>query len=186
MTVIAAITDGENTWIGSDRLTILGSQRTLLTAGKWVLSGGWAMAMPGATRYRLAVTRAAGDLFSHIDPADMLEFSASLAAVFRAVGIRPAPGDDPDNDGCEYWHTGGFLARRGKLWEFDNSLTFNELPADKLFAGGIAWKFAEGAAWALAQHIVPKAAPDLLVRKAIACACALDPANCESLWQERL
>jgi len=180
MTIICAYTDGLNTWIGSDQLIHRGSLKMYLPTGKWLVRSGWAIAFAGATMYRLAAERSQ-DLLDHAD--HPMEVVQSLAAVWRVHGISSKR---DEQDGVELFETVGVIARKGKIWDVDGSLAYVEVPANRLVGGGSGWAFAEGCAWGLQQRVVPTPGGEYLVKRAVECACVLDSANCEGLWQARL
>ncbi len=183
MTILVAYTDGIDTWIGSDLLSVRGSQRVLTPGGKWCICEGWAIASAGEARYGQIQARNAEQIF--IGTSDPLELMDRLETAYRDAGFTPKTNDEYN---WPYFGSGGILARRGRLWDFDGCMTLTEWPPHRMVSDGMGWQFAQGAVWLWQQyHRRPEEAdPESLLRAAIDAACALDPGSCEGLWQGKL
>jgi hypothetical protein len=178
MTILVAYTDGTDTWIGSDLLVTRGTQRTIVPGPKWAIHNGWAIGSAGAARAGLIKERYKEEIF--VGTEDALDILMRLAKAYRECGMVPTT-----TDGAEDWRSGGILARRGQVWEFDSALTPTCSSPGVLVADGMAWEIARGAAWAI-REFRPQIEPEHLVWHVIRAACTLDATHCEGLWQGKL
>lgn len=180
MTIVVAYTDGSDTWIGSDQLYVRGSQRLMVPGGKWLVHGGWALTSAGPVRHSFVAERHRREILAEAtDPFDVTE---RLAKVYRENGITPKVGDD---DRCDDFGPGHILARAGKLWDVDSTLTATEWPSGELLADGMGWQLAKGAAWQM-TYGTTGVHPERIIATAIRAACALDPNTCCGFWQGKL
>ena len=156
MTLICAITDGKDTWLGSDTHSVLergaGALRASYCGSKWAINGEWAYANTGdAVVSDLIAARFAyltGDLTA---ATAALLFPARLQAdIYEKLGLRPGYGE---GEHAPVWGNQGLLATKGCVWAITQDMTCRPIPHLSLEASGSAAPWAIGAAWARQQGI---------------------------------
>lgn len=176
MTIVCAITDGEATWIGSDRQYQVGPNAVQAIAGKWVeLPSGWWVGVSGAVRLVDMLP-----LCSHTSY-DARGLAAAFSRLVREDGWKPY-GDD--GSPAEY-DCACLLARPGELWSLHAMSALLEAPPGGLVAIGSGSPYAYGSAYtshALQEHV----APGGRVRIACASACKHDPGCGMGVWTKEL
>lgn len=172
MTIICAYTDGTDTWIGSDLLAVRAGTRMILPQGKWVVHDGWALGTAGTMRAEVVQRREAHELFKNTE--DPVEVCERLQAAYRKYGITSIR---DERDGMEVFSAGAILARRGRIWDVDRSLTPVPWEPGRLLADGSAWEIAVGAAWARSR-LDPRSIVEIAIKAAVACR----PNTCEGSW----
>jgi ATP-dependent protease HslVU (ClpYQ) peptidase subunit len=138
MTIVCAITDGERTWIGSDRqVTTNGDMAIQLREGRWTeLPSGWWVGHSGWSRMTNLIELCTADDYSPC------ELAAAVRDHVKADGWKPS-----DVDEGPVQHNGRLvLAKPGEVWTVDSSLAVLRHPDHELAAIGDADQFAVGAA----------------------------------------
>lgn len=137
MSIVAAIAvpDRAITVIGCDQR--VGS---VMVPTKWVRQGCWAIGVSGVYRVLALIEQREG-----APQRSPLEVGVWLRDVLLEDGFQPRD----DAGGPQSFDTEILLARAGRLWALDASLTPTEVPPGELAAVGSGREYARGAAYAL-------------------------------------
>jgi ATP-dependent protease HslVU (ClpYQ) peptidase subunit len=138
MTIVCAITDGEATWIGSDRqVTTGGDMAVQLREGKWIETpSGWWVGHSGWGRLTNLIETCVERSY---DPHGLAK---TLRERMLADGWVPIE----DGDGPRQHNGRIILARAGEIWTVDSSGAVLRCPDHELAAVGDGDGVAAGAA----------------------------------------
>lgn len=162
MTVVAAIALPERgaTIIGCDQRV-----GPLMLPTKWVRRGVWAFGVSGVCRALPLI--AAGPEVPQDSP---LAVGIWLRNALLEDGFQPL---EEGGGGPKVFDVSVLLARAGRLWLLDGSLTPLAVPAGQLMATGSGREYARGAA-----HALGEAPPEDRVRAAVQAAIDLEYEGC--------
>lgn len=170
MTVLAAYTDGQRVWIGSDRRTSFGdlfydSAENI----KWTLCTPWWVGSSGWGRARYLIERESARIAAMGDEYDIADF---LRETVKADEWKPRQGD---GESLGYGSAYIVASPRG-LYLVSSDFTPIKWPPFRILCDGSGSSYAEGAGWAAINHFgLCKGAE--IVRCAVAAAVAHDK-NC--------
>lgn len=165
MTIICALHQHGETWIGADSRTSFGHQVYDHTQ-KWLVAtdGALAVGLCGSGRARYLLEQVGEELF----------FQADAHSV--AKRLHQAIIDDgwplKKEDGGPNWITGGAIyADTTGVWQICCDFGVNAMPSGVFLADGSGEQFARGAAHTVARH---EAGPEQVVGVALEAACRFD------------
>lgn len=166
MTIICALTDGKQTWIGSDQQTTFGAERAFY-GPKWIQLGQWWIGFSGSTRARFLTEQYA----NHDAAISPWGIANEIRRLLREDGWQPKEekGDSPS------YEVSAIIARPGEIWMTDDGLTPYPHPVNELAANGGAGRYALGAAWPMLKYRdVGHPRYEVIIRNAIEAAIAYD------------
>lgn len=192
MTIIAAIHDGETTWLGSDLLAGVSGERKFMPdeTGKWIIRSGWAFANSGLLLANRVVQAHWSEIFPSpvlpsLDMKGMFGIGQIIASKFREAGIEP---DIEEHYRNPLWGGHIIVARAGMIWHYDGAMAPTEVPAGDLVAIGSGTDSALSAAYAVRKFArAPDGIRDLseAVEIAVDTACRFNT-DCEGIWFGKL
>lgn len=182
MTVIAAYTDGVDTWIGSDTASACSSGLMFECGEKWFGAHGWMFGHAGDSRVADIIKFNADELFRTMC---VEEFPERYSLLLDRCGLKPhfAIGEVVPN-----WQQGGILVRRGEVWDVDGPLALTPIKNGKVFARGSGGHDAISAAWGYAAACLDlgmSTSPSKLIEIAVECAGNMDR-RIRGLWTMKL
>jgi hypothetical protein len=182
MTIIAALTDGRTTWLGSDRL--LGGEKKLIAgdSAKWTVFDRWAVASTGASFKHHIIESCWSDISpSGTSKTSTYDLGQVIIKQFKKHGISP---EIDEETRVQKWGGQIIIARAGLVIEYDESMCPSTAIPGELVTCGSGWSFAMAAGWAL-QNVAQEYAPDSIISMAVKAACRFDE-SCEGEWYSRL
>lgn len=140
MTIIAAVTDGLETWIGSDALVSCGdSKLPAAEKSKWVVCGDRALGTAGWARVQFL-------LRSDLDGFIKVSNRGIGPVVGWIKGILDAGGMTVDQEAGPWNYGNAFLyAEPGRVWDIDSRLAPHPIEPGFLWARGSGEEYAIGA-----------------------------------------
>lgn len=183
MTVVCAIARGDNTWFGSDTVSVTTDGRMIECGSKWICGPSWAFGHCGDGRVAdlLRLSAEHGSLFQDLTTA--AGFAERLRKIYEDGGLRPTHGRD-NSEQVPAWGNGGLLIAPGRVWDVDSCLCVSPAPAGVLYARGNAGDVAMAAGWGV-LHVKPDASPEIVVRAALLGAAQMN-VYIRGVWQGRL
>ncbi len=168
MTVLAAITNGTDTWVAAD-LAASNHHDLPYRGRELAVQGEWGIGAAGEPwAIELALDGIESDVWSQANPR---VFMRAWWRVLRHAGWSVNHSCDGSAPG---FNIHGVLARAGRLWAFHDDGFPHEIELGRLVARGSGDDVALGYGWAVSQ-IKPGMRSFDLVANAVRAACALKP-----------
>jgi ATP-dependent protease HslVU (ClpYQ) peptidase subunit len=177
MTIICALHDQGETWIGCDSRGVL-NDIPMDNMRKWVLADGWWIGVAGHARTLDLVLHRSQDLVKDINgPHD---FTRNLLDFFAEHGFSKREGDArPPSYGNWF-----ILVRGDQIWSINECMAVTNIFDGQFWADGSGQLLAMGAAYALMTE--ENVSPKEVVRESMAAAVELD-INCGGkLWTRKV
>lgn len=141
MTVIVALTQGGQTWIGADEQATLSGGRKVFGVAKWHVGKAWALANAGEPRaLQVAIRAGAADL-----DGDAHDVALAIRAALKADGFEGKP---YESTGAQGFNAPWLFARPGEVWDSDSAFNLVRAPDGVMMARGSGMEYALGAAYA--------------------------------------
>lgn len=141
MTIICAVHDAGQTWIGSDSLATFNDQPSSV-GFKWATDGIWAFGLSGFHRATEVLEANQDALFSDLHTP--FEFSSRVRDLLDEDGFKRSEKCATKNFGQDM-----ILANRSTVWLISGDFSSVQIPEGKLTANGSGREYAMGAAAAL-------------------------------------
>ncbi len=143
MTIIAALSGNDGTWIGCDTGLVIGDRRMSGTR-KWATYNSWGIALAGDWRIFNIIDLNKRKLLNKLKSHE--EFVDRLFEVFEENAV----GRDSEGDFTRSFGQSFMLAKKnGPVWNIDCCLSTSEIPLGELWALGTGSEYALGAGFAL-------------------------------------
>lgn len=172
MTILCAITDGKETWIGSDTQATEGDQLIYSVGSKWTQVGQWWIGVAGDWRTTCILREAD---WPKIDT--IVRLAREVRSVIEEDGFQKKEGYGPTHYGSHF-----LVVRAGEVWRLASDFSYIKIVRNELTAQGGGEQFAFGAAYAL-RH---QAAPLIRLVTALRAACHYDNGCGGDLWTHHL
>jgi len=146
VSVIVALRDKKNTWIGSDTRVVSGGI-PMNDGPKWVICHPWALGIAGSCRARDVVRYNIASICSDTyNEYDIVQALVGVLDTHNIGFVKDAGMDVPD-------YGQNFILAHAKLgiWGLCNSLSLSKQPRGKLWATGSGRSFALGAGFVSRQ-----------------------------------
>lgn len=135
MTIICAISDGKETWVGADSMAV-GNGAMINSIEKWSFAHGWAAGAAGNLKTINLLHENADKLFDRLSGPG--EFVARLATMFEGYNTDSEQG--PKSFGQDI-----ILASQNGVWSICETLSYVHIPRNHLWADGYGGHFGLGA-----------------------------------------
>lgn len=140
MTIITALYDGKNTWLGHNDGMTFGDTPVVCDLQPWIMFGDWALGITGMLAQQ-------NILENHLPRlAEAGQNAFSVAEAIRGIFSDYGHWSFDEENAMRSYKMWCILAHKdGQIWDLDSFLTVSLIPKNKLWARGSGTDYALGA-----------------------------------------